>query len=382
MNAKELKNVGLGTRCVHSGLEPDEGTGAVKRPLIMANSYAVPVQTQGDVWDGVPFAYARDGHPNARWLEERLLTIEGGEDCVVTASGVSAIVGTFYTLLSAGDHVVATETSYVSVREILINHFPSRFGIKTSMVDTSNLAAVREAITPKTKLIHIETPANPTTSISDIAEIAKISRECGALLMVDSTWSGMLTQHPLELGADLVVHSLSKYINGHGDALGGAVIGRKELIDQIRFFAVKTLGGCISPFNAWQIMRSIVTLPMRMEKHSLNAMKVAEYLDSHPKVAWVWYPGLDSHPQHDIAKKQMNTFSGMLTFDIKGDPIQRAAVIERLKFFTHATCLGHDESLIMIYNSDGQDFFRVSIGLEDAPDLIADLEQALSVVIV
>ena len=382
MNAKELKNAGLGTRCVHSGLEPDEGTGAVKRPLIMANSYAVPVQTQGDVWDGVQFAYARDGHPNARWLEERLLTIEGGEDCVVTASGVSAIVGTFYTLLSAGDHVVATETSYVSVREILLNHFPSRFGIKTSLVDTSDLAAVRQAITTKTKLIHIETPANPTTSISDIAEISKIAKECGALLMVDSTWSGMLTQHPLELGADLVVHSLSKYINGHGDALGGAVIGRKELIDQIRFFAVKTLGGCISPFNAWQIMRSIVTLPMRMERHSLSAIKVAEYLYAHPKVAWVWYPGLDSHPQHDIAKKQMNSFSGMLTFDIKGDPIQRAAVIGRLKFFTHATCLGHDESLIMIYNSDGQDFFRVSIGLEDAEDLIADLDQALSEVIV
>ena len=198
--------------------------------------------------------------------------------------------------------------------------------------------------------------------------------------MVDSTWSGLLPQRPLELGADLVAHSLSKYINGHGDALGGAVIGRQDLIDKIRFFAVKTLGGCISPFNAWQIMRGMVTLPMRMERHSSNAMKVATFLEAHPKVAWVRYPGLPSHPQHEVARKQMNGFSGMLTFDIKGDPTQRAELLRRLRLFTHATCLGHDESLIMVYNWAGQDFFRVSIGLEDAPDLIADLDQALSVV--
>jgi len=378
MNSEDLKNAGLSTRCVHAGLEPDAETGAVKRPLVMANSYALPVKVHGDVWDGIPFAYARDGHPNGRWLEERLLALEGGEDCVVTASGVSAIVGTLFTLLSAGDHVVASEIAYVSVREVLVNHFPSRFGINTTMVDTSDLPAVRRAITPKTKLIHIETPANPTTRVSDIAGIAKIARESGALLTVDSTWSGLLNQHPLQLGADLVAHSLSKYINGHGDALGGAVIGRKDLIDKIRFFAVKTLGGCISPFNAWQIMRGMVTLPMRIERHNQNAMKVAQFLASHPKVAWVRYPGLQSHPQHEIARKQMSGFSGMLNFDIKGDPAQRGEVLSRLKLFTHATCLGHDESLMMVYSWQEESFFRVSIGLEDPEDLIHDLEQALA----
>ena len=177
------------------------------------------------------------------------------------------------------------------------------------------------------------------------------------------------------------MHSLSKYINGHGDALGGAVFGPKLLIDKIRRFVVKDLGACISPFNAWQIMRGSVTLQMRMERHNQNTMQVAQFLENHPKVAWVRYPGLKSHPQHDIACKQMEGFSGMLNFDIKGDREQRAEVVDRLKLFSYATCLGHEESLLMVYDDyHGHDFFRVSIGLEDPQDLIADLDQALSVV--
>jgi cystathionine gamma-synthase/methionine-gamma-lyase len=258
--------------------------------------------------------------------------------------------------------------------------FPQRFGIETSLVDTSDPAAVKAALRPNTKIIHVETPGNPTTRISDIAAIAEIAQDAGVLLTVDSTWSGLLSQFPLALGADVVMHSLSKYINGHGDAVAGAVLGPQEIIDQVRRFAVRDIGGCISPFNAWQIMRGSETLPLRLPRHSDNAMAVGQFLESHPKVAWVRYPGLPSHPQHEVAKRQMKYFSGMLNFDIKGDPSQRLEVIRRLQIFTHATCLGHDESLIALYPWRNPEYFRVSIGLEDPEDLTEDLDLALGVV--
>jgi len=374
----KANNGGLETRSIHAGMEADAETRAVKRPLVMSNNYAIPPE---EGYEAVTYAYARDLNANARWLEERLITLEGGEDCVVTSSGVSAINGTFLALLDTGDHIVASEITYGSVRTMLLDYFPNRFGIHSALVDTSDPENVRKAITSNPKLIHVETPANPTTTISDIAAIAAIGREAGVLLTVDSTWSGLTTQHPFQLGADLVMHSLSKYINGHGDALGGAVLGPKELTERIRRFAVKDLGGCISPFNAWQIMRGSATLPLRMEKHCRNALRVAAFLQSHPKVAWVRYPGLKSHPQHKIAKKQMDGFSGMLTFDIKGSPRQRPAVAKRLRLFTYATCLGHEESLIMVYDDyKGGEFFRLSVGLENPEDLLADLDQALEIV--
>jgi cystathionine gamma-synthase/methionine-gamma-lyase len=370
--------IGMATRSIHAGLEPDEETQAVKRPLVMSNNFAIPTK---EGYDGAPYVYTRDLSPNARWLEERLLALEGGEDCVVTSSGVNAINGTFLSLLDTGDHIVSSEIAYGSVRTMLLEYFPKRFNIQTTLVDTSDPENVRKALTPKTKMIHIETPGNPTTTISDIASISATAKKAGVLLSVDSTWSGLTTQHPFQLGADLVMHSLSKYINGHGDAIGGAVLGPKMLTDRIRRFTVKDLGGCISPFNAWQIKRGAATLPLRMERHNQNAMEVARFLESHPKVAWVRYPGLRNHPQHRIAKKQMDGFSGMLNFDIKGDPKQRPAVVERLKLFTYATCLGHEESLIMVYDDfKGSEFFRVSVGLEDPEDLIADLDQALEII--
>lgn len=365
---------GLSTRSIHAGWQPDPETAAVKRPLIMANSYVMPPDA---TFDDVPYIYARDLSPNAHWLEERLLALEGGEDCVVTASGVSAINGMFFALLSSGDHLIASEIAYVSVRTMLIEHLPARFSINVTLVDTSDPEQVRRAVTPETKLIHIETPGNPTTRISDIAAIAQIAHDAGALLSVDSTWSGLITQPTLDLGADLVIHSISKYINGHGDALGGAVLGSKDLIAKIRSFVVKDLGACISPFNAWQIMRGAATLPMRMERHCQNGMAVAEFLERHPNVAWVRYPGLASHPQHAIAVRQMSGYSGMLNFDIR-DAGRRQDLLRKLRIFTHATSLGHDESLIMVYQDlEGSSFFRVSVGLEDAADLIADLDRAL-----
>jgi cystathionine beta-lyase/cystathionine gamma-synthase len=248
-------------------------------------------------------------------------------------------------------------------------------------VDTSDPKNVQNAITSKTRLVHVETPGNPTTLISDIAAIARVTQNAGIPLSVDSTWSGLVTQHPLQLGATLVMHSITKYINGHGDALGGAVLGPKELLDKVRRFAIKDLGACISPFNAWQIMRGIVTLPMRMARHCANAMQVAEFLAQHPKVAWVRYPGLKTHPQHAIAQRQMSGFAGMLNFDIRSDAKQRTELLRRLKIFTHATSMGADESLVMVYDDyHGHDFFRLSIGLEDPQDLMADLDQALTAI--
>lgn len=369
---------GLSTRSIHVGWQPDPATGAVKRPLVMANSYVLP--PNGD-WDSVPFGYARDLNPNARWLEERLQSLEGGEDCVVTASGVSAINGTFMALLSSGDHIICSDISYVSVRTMLLEHFPKRFGIETTLLDTSDVAAVRAAIRPNTKIIHVETPGNPTTRISDIAAIAEIAHAHSALLTVDSTWSGLTTQKPFALGADIVMHSISKYINGHGDALGGAVFGPKALMDVVRLFVVKDMGACISPFNAWQVMRGVATLELRMARHNENAQRVAEYLESHPKVAFVRYPGLKSHPNHAVAAQQMDGFSSMLNFDLV-DQSKRAEFISYLKVFVHAVSLGHDESLIFVYTdaTNGESFYRVSIGIENVEDLIADLAQALSAI--
>jgi cystathionine gamma-synthase/methionine-gamma-lyase len=376
---KDTAGIGIATRAIHSGTPGGEMSDPVKTPLIMSNNFHF-----GDIrGEGLPpgaFGYARAATPNAHYLEEKLADFEGGEACVLSASGCAAIAGTMLTLLSSGDHIISSSVVYVSIWRLLREDFPDRFGIKTSLVNTSDPEAVRAALTPETKVIHIETPGNPTTRISDIAAIAEIAKEAGVILTVDSTWSGLFTQHPLQMGADVVFHSLSKYINGHGDALGGAVIGRQELVDQVRRFAVIDMGGCISPFNAWQIMRGSETLPLRLERHSQNAMAVAEFLESHPKVAWVRYPGLKSHPQHTIAKKQMSSYSGMLNFDIKGDPDQRWEVIRRLRIFAHATCLGHDESLIAVYSWDDEDFFRVSVGLEDPEDLTADLDRALGFV--
>jgi methionine-gamma-lyase len=379
MKRKETEGKGIATRCIHTGVPSGALWGPVKTPLIMSNNYDMGGESGIDL-PPEAFVYARNATPNARYLAEKLADLEGAEDCVLTSSGVSAIAGSFLTLLNTGDHIISSDVVYVSIYNLLVEDFPKRFGIKTSLVDTSDPAAVKAALTPKTKIIHVETPGNPTTRISDIAAIAGVARDAGALLTVDSTWSGLLSQQPLELGAGLVFHSLSKYVNGHGDAVAGAVLGCQELIDRVRQFAVSDLGACISPFNAWQIMRGSVTLPLRLERHSDNALAVAAFLESHPKVAWVRFPGLPSHPQHEVAKRQMKYFSGMLNFDIKGDPGQRIQVIRRLKFFAHATCLGHDESLIALYPWDAPEFFRVSVGLEDPEDLIDDLDQALAAV--
>ncbi|HDP80741.1 MAG TPA: PLP-dependent transferase, partial [Spirochaetes bacterium] len=339
-----------GTRCVHAGEGVDSDTRAIRRPIHMANSYELP-HDLGELIKALSFEYldkweyTREHSPTPRYLEEKLALLEGGEDCVVAASGMGAIAATLFTLLGQGDHIVASEVCYTGTQKLLGFHFP-RYGVDVSLVDTADLDEVKKAIRPDTKVVYVETPGNPIVSISDIGEIAKLAHGVNATLVVDSTWSGLLTQKPLLLGADVVIHSATKYINGHGDSLGGAVIGKKKFLAEVREYGIVHLGACISPFNAWLIMRGSVTLPMRMKKHSENAQKVAEFLASHPKVQSVCYPGLPNHPAHETAKKQMTRFSGMLTFNLKADMTEHFEFLKRLRLITYAVSLGHDQSLI------------------------------------
>ena len=396
------KTWGLGTLCVHAGEGVDTDTRAVRRPIHMANSYQLPTDVEQLLetlsWDNLDrFNYTREHSPTPRFLENRLARLEGGEDCVVTASGMGAVSALFFTLLDAGAHVVASEVCYTGTQKLLALHLP-RFGVEVSLVDATDPAEIEKALRPNTRMIFLETPGNPLGTISDIRAAADLARSAGALLVVDSTWAGPALQRPLDLGADLVIHSATKYINGHGDALGGAVIGPKDILNRVREAGVVHLGACISPFNAWLIQRGSVTLPLRMKQHSTGARAAAEFLAGHPKVDHVGYPGLESHPGHDIARRQMSGFSGMLSFNLHADMAAHFAFLEKLEMITHATSLGHDQSLILylptaFFFEDmvvldqaqrekysrvmGEGIFRLSVGLEDPPDIIADLAQAL-----
>ncbi|GFZ30311.1 cystathionine gamma-lyase [Clostridium zeae] len=384
------KEYGFLTRAVHAGNDVDKDTGAIKRPLTMANSYELPYDPAELNWSGAGKAlYTRNGGSNQQYLQEKLSVLEGGEDCVALASGVAALSGIFFSLLQTGDHVVFSNVTYIAVYRLLNELLPKKYNIETTIIDTSDLEAVKKAIRPNTKLIHIETPANPTLKISDIEEIAKIAHSVGALLSVDNTFASPYNQRPLELGADLSVESLTKYINGHGDAMGGAVIGSKELIDKIKSEAMINNGGVLSPFNAWMIMRGAVTLPLRMRQHNESALKIAKFLESHEAIRFVAYPGLESHKGHDIAKKQMkNGFSGVMAFGLKADHDTHNRFVSHLKVITSAVSLGHDESLIVFLGEDDErqylypeefheGFFRFSVGIEDAEDIIEDIRQAL-----
>jgi cystathionine beta-lyase/cystathionine gamma-synthase len=273
-----------------------------------------------------------------------------------------------------------------------------RQGIEVSLVDTSDLDQVRAALQPNTRMVYVETPANPILRLSNIQALAEIARDAEALLVVDSTWATPCLQRPLALGADYVIHSATKYLNGHGDALGGVIVGPAEGVHRIRKEALVHLGGAMSPFNAWLIARGLVTLPLRMARHSESASIIARFLEGHPAVSRVVYPGLESHPHHDLARRQMSGFGGMLTFQLKRGLGAAITLAEKVRLFTYATSLGHARSLLFYYPTDlyvdtapylsnaqkarirewmGEGIVRVSVGLEEPQDLIADLDQAL-----
>ncbi len=367
------------TLAVHSGRAIDPSTGAVTPPLHMSTTY----QRAADGSYPKEYIYARSGNPTRSLLEGCLADLEGGTAAAAFSSGMAAIMTVFQTL-APGDHVIAPQDIYHGTARLL-RQVLARWRLSTTFVDMTDLDALRRAVTPSTKLVFIETPSNPLLKITDVAAAAELARLHGASSICDNTWASPVLQRPLDLGVDLVVHSTTKYLSGHGDVTGGVLVAAHEsdLFSSIR--QVQQDGGAVpSPFDCWLLLRSIRTLPHRMRAHSENAAKVARFLDGHPKVAQVFYPGLPDHRGHDVAAKQMSMFGGMLSFRVRGGSDTAFGVAARTELFTRATSLGSYESLIEHRASiEGpetrtpHDLLRVSVGLEHPDDLIADLAQAL-----
>ena len=378
------------TTAVHGGSRKDDAFGAINEPIYMSSNYRIPTDGTPVDWSGTNSnIYQRNRNVNQMVLQDKLCALTGAEDGAVFASGVAALAAVFTTFLNSGDHAVVSEVCYSATNLLFREYLPKKYNIEVTLLDTTDTEAVRAAVRPNTRLIHVETPGNPTTGISDLDAIAGIAHAAGAILSVDATFAGPICIYPIKHGADLEIHSMTKYINGHGDSLGGCVLGRTELINRVKELAMVNYGGILSPFNAWLVARGLVTAPLRMRQHSEVAMKVARWLESNPAVRFIWYPGLESHPQHDRAVRYMNgQYSGMISFDISGDEAAHQKFLDSLTLVTHAVSLGDVESLIVYYDKTSdklphypeiyrEGFFRFSIGLEDAEDIISDLQQTM-----
>jgi cystathionine gamma-synthase len=346
----------------------------------------------------LPFLYARWTNPTVRQLEQRLAALEGADDALATATGVAAIAATFLTILKRGDHLIVSDVCYAGANELARRILPD-YGIEVTPVNMSRPQDVAAAFRPNTKLVHCESPCNPILRLTDLAVIAGLAKRHGVLMSVDSTLATPVATRPLALGVDLVIHSLTKFINGHGDALGGVVCGRKELVEKIRARAGVYLGAAMPAMNAWLIMRGIDTLYPRIRTISETAGQVASFLQEHPAVTTVIYPGLASHPQHDLARRQMDVFGGMIAFQVAEPARMAQQLAARLQVAHYAFSLGHQRSIVVLLDTQemmtstyqlegaaladyrrfaGKGVFRLSIGLEAADDLIEDLDQALS----
>lgn len=370
----------LETILIHAGGEIDSATGAVAPPINLATTFEHG--PEAELLHG--YMYIRQNNPMQARLETALAAIEGGETALVFASGIAAGAA-YLQALPAGSHAIFHNDIYYDFRTIAKEFMP-KWGSDATIVDMTDLDAVRPALQPNTRLLWAETPTNPMMQVLDIAALAKIAHENGAKLMVDATFATPVLQRTLALGADVALHSMTKYLGGHSDVQGGALIFRQrdaavEEISHIR----KVLGAVLSPFNAWLVLRGLRSLACRVERHAANALALAHFLAQHPRVEKVHYPGLPSHPGHEIAKRQMRAFGGMLSFQVKGGRAQAVQVVARVKLLTCATSLGGTETLIEHRaSSEGpttmtpDNLLRVSVGLEDPADLIEDLTQALA----
>ncbi|MFO7991559.1 MAG: aminotransferase class I/II-fold pyridoxal phosphate-dependent enzyme [Thermoplasmata archaeon] len=377
---KDEEKVSQETKVVHGGHDLDEETRAIVPPIHLSTTFER--EKDGSYPKG--YIYRRSGNPNRDSLERCLLELEGGEDCAAFSSGSSAAMAVFSSL-SPGDHVLAPDDLYhgtVHQLDVLMK----RWGMETSYVDMTDPESVEDAIRDETKLIWIETPSNPLLKVTDIEGVCEIACERGVLTAVDNTWSTSVIQRPLALGADLVVYSTTKYFGGHSDVVGGAVICGEDgaLFERIRDIQIHG-GATPSPFDCWLTRRGIKTLGVRMERHCENALRIAEFLEGHDSVERVYYPGLESHPGHDVARKQMEMYGGMLSFQVKGGEEEAFEVAAGLKVFTRATSLGSVESLVEHRSSiEGEgtktpgNLLRLSVGIEDVDDLVCDLEKALA----
>ncbi len=366
------------TLAVHAGHGIDPATGAVSSPIYLSTTF----ERDPDGAYSRGFMYSRNNNPNRQALEQGIAALEGGANAAAFASGTGASMAIFQAL-APGDHVLAHVDAYYGTTRLLREIF-LRWGLQADFVDMSDLAAVRKALRPNTRMAWAETPSNPLLKIVDLHAVAKIAHDAGVTFVCDNTWAPLL-QRPFDLGADLILHSTTKYFGGHCDVLGGIVVTKTENDFFQRIRRTQYEGGAVpSPFDCWLILRGMRTLPWRMRAHSHNAMKVADFLAQHPKVERVHYPGLKSHPGHEIAARQMSQFGGMLSFEVKGGGAAAMAVAAGTKIFTRATSLGGVESLIEHRASiegpgatSPENLLRLSIGLENADDLIEDLDQAL-----
>lgn len=376
------------TKQIHAGVEPDPVTGSILTPIYQTTTY---VQPSVDEYLAKGYSYSRAGNPTVRALEMKLTTLEGGADCTCFSTGMAAIQAVLQAFLNAGDHAVVSDVAYGGTYRLCTKVF-SRFGIEFTFADTSSPEDVRKSVRENTKLILTETPANPTLKLTDIAAISEIARERGILHAVDNTFLTPYFQRPLDLGADLAVHSTTKYIDGHNATVGGAVVGKTtELDEQLRFIQIAS-GTILSPQVAWLTLQGCKTLSVRMERQSDNAMAIAKFLEAHSKVERVRYPGLESFPQHALARSQSTGFGAMVWFEVRGGVAAGKRLMDAVKLWSLAENLGSIESLVThpvtmthadvdeaerkrVGITDG--LVRLSVGLEDSEDLIEALEQAL-----
>lgn len=382
------------TQAIHSGRINDEQFGSLATPLYQTSTFIFDDAQQGaDRFAGEAdgYIYSRLGNPTTRQLEMRVAAMEGMEDAAATATGMGAVSGALLANLSCGDHLISSKAVY-GCSFALMNHQLTRWGIEVSFVDMANPQEVAAAIKPNTKVIFLETPVNPNLEVYDLAAIGKIAQQHNIISIVDNTFLTPVLQQPKKYGIDIVVHSATKYLNGHGDVVAGIICGSNEMIMNIKMTVLKDIGATISPHDAWLIMRGLKTLPIRMERHCSNAQKLAEFLENHEKVSQVYYPGLKSHSGNRFIGEQMKAAGGVIAFEIASDLAGGSDFINRMKLFSIAVSLGDAESLIqhpasMTHSPYTQEerlaagisdsLIRISVGLENVDDLIADLEQSL-----
>ena len=390
----ESENLKFDSKCIHSGSR-DYEFGPVVPPIYQTSTFKFESTKHGAALfkgEAEGYIYSRMKNPTVEALENAIASLEGGHKALGCASGMAAISTIFFALLKSGDHVVCSKAVY-GPTATLLDTVISKFNIDITFVETSNLEEVKNAIKTNTKVVYVETPGNPTLTIADLEEIAKLAHDNNAKLVVDNTFMSPALQKPIKLGTDIVVHSMTKFLNGHADVVAGIIIVNDEETYLHFRKTLNQLGGVLDPFNSFLVHRGIKTLALRMEKHSKNGMKIAEYLESHPKIDWVRYPGLKSHPQYEIGLKQHKDFGGMVTFELKGGFKAGETVMNSVKLCQLAVSLGGVESLIqhpasMTHLTMGQEareragitegLVRLSVGVESSEDIISDLDQALN----
>ncbi|MCX8064259.1 MAG: aminotransferase class I/II-fold pyridoxal phosphate-dependent enzyme [Candidatus Hydrogenedentes bacterium] len=388
-----IKNSGIFTKSVHAGEDRSRYADSITTPIVQTSTYVF--KDSKDIEDYTKhgkarFEYGRYGNPTELVAERRLSALEGAEDCLIFGSGMSAITTTILALVKSNDHIVITDDAYKKTLEFCSSYL-QRFGVECTIVPFGDYEALDKAVKPNTKFIFSESPTNPYLNIFDLVKLKEIAKKHKVLTLIDSTFATPYNQKPLEFGVDLVLHSCTKYLAGHNDILAGAVLGRSELVEEVRKLH-KAMGGVIDPHCCYLLLRGLKTFPLRVEKQNQTAMKVARFLESHPQIKKVYYPGLESHPHHKIAKEQMKGFGGVVTFEIKGTLKTAKKFLDSLKLCYIAPSLGGVETLIThpglvsYYDYSKKEryalgitdtLFRLAVGIEDPEDIIADLDQAL-----